>query len=57
MAYQNAETLLKLDQSLVKNTFNEQIMVLTKKTDVTIKKLSIFEYLGVEDVTPKRINK
>lgn len=53
---QNAKTLINKDTDKIQEIFIEQIATLTKKTNITIRQMPIFEYLGVDDATPKRNN-
>lgn len=52
---QNAKTLIGQDPDKIQEIFIEQITILTKKTNIIIRQLPIFEYLGIEDVTPRGI--
>ena len=51
---QNAKTLIGQDPDKIQEIFIEQITTLTKKTNIIIRQLPIFEYLGVDDATPER---
>ncbi|MEK6882671.1 MAG: hypothetical protein AABY22_23820 [Nanoarchaeota archaeon] len=51
---QNAKTLINMDTGKVQEVFIEQITTLTKKTNITIRQMPIFEYLGIDDAIPKR---
>lgn len=51
---QNAKTLIGQDPDKIQERFIEQITILTKKTNVIIRQMPIFEYLGLDDATSKR---
>ena len=51
---QNAKTLIWQDTDKIQEIFIEQITTLTKKSNIIIRQLPIFEYLGLDDASPNR---
>lgn len=47
---QNAQTLINLDNNKIQEIFIEQITILTKKTNISVRQVPIFEYLGIDEV-------
>lgn len=47
---QNAQTLINQDTNKIQEIFIEQIITLTKKTNISIRQVPIFEYLGIDEV-------
>lgn len=56
MLEQNAETLINQDPDKIQKIFIEQIDSKTRKTigEFTIRKIPIFEYLGIDNATPRK---
>lgn len=46
---QNAQTLINQDTNKIQEIFIEQITTLTKKTNISIRQVPIFEYLGIDE--------
>lgn len=47
---QNAQTLINLDNNKIQEIFIEQITTLTKKNNISVRQVPIFEYLGIDEV-------